>query len=145
MPIAVKLKSTRLTHDQHRVEVRVVDAPPASRLRLHAEASSEPPPPPEGPAAASGAGSVGFDVRIAWQAEELEASGFSVAPDEVRLGRGETGRKEIVWRRIRLGDRRTFLVRRTRPGAYTVDLVAEVEIRIAADAAGTTVTFPPTP
>jgi hypothetical protein len=141
MPITVKLKSTRLTNDQHRVEVTVVDVPVAARLGNHeAEGASD--------AAASppvASGSIAYDVQVVWEAGSFAESGFSHPPASVREDVPAPGRKTVEWRGLGLGEMRSFLVRRIRPGAYTADVAAEVHLRVVADACGTTVTFPPTP
>jgi hypothetical protein len=142
MPITVKLKSTRLTNDQHRVEVTVADASSAQRAKLHSE---EAPDARDVAAPSSAQGSITFDVRLTWKTDDFQDSGFSHPPESMREDAPEPGRKTVEWRGFGLGETRSFLARRARPGAYTVDVVAEAHLRVVADAAGTTLTFPPTP
>jgi hypothetical protein len=141
MPITVKLKSTRLTNDQHRVEVSVEDVPIEAMLRPHDVAPADRSREPGGPAT----GSLTTDVLVSWSVSAIEESGFSHVPDLVIHDHPAEGEKTLLWRGFGIGERRHFLAKRTRPGAYTVDLTAEAHVRITAHGAGTTVTFPPTP
>ncbi len=144
MPIVVRTKTKRLTGDQHRVEVVALDLGIEEASSLGADEAPLPPE-EETEAGESGLGSIAYDVYVQFDAEGVEDTGYSVAPDEVRTDWPTEGTKCVVWRGLPLGRRRAFLLRRQRKGAYTVEIRTEAHIRIVAGGATDTVTFPPTP
>lgn len=149
MPIVLRTRTRRLTNDQHRVEVAAHDVSVEQSLSLalaetldaadkddadRNAASQEP-----------SSGTLTYDVTLRFESTDVEDTGYSVAPDDIREDFPKPGMKCIVWRGFRLGEKRHFLMKRTKKGAYTVEIEAEAHLRIVLGGATETVTFPPTP
>ncbi len=141
MPIVLRTRTQRLTNDQHRVEIAAHDVTVEQSLSLALDEDLKDAPTVETPPSHT----LAYDVYIRWESTDVDDAGYSTAPDEVIEGHPAPGMKCIVWRGFRLGEKRHFLLKRKKSGAYTVELSAEAHIRIVASGATGTVTFPPTP
>jgi len=144
MPIVIQTKTRRLTNDQHRVEITALDVPVAALLGSSDETEADADRDEDAPAALP-RDTIACDVYLSFESKDVDDSGYSRSPDEVQEDAPTEGAKRVVWRDFPLGETHGFLLRRTRKGAYTVEMNAEAHIRIVVGAATTTVTFPPTP
>ena len=143
MPIVLRTKTQRLTNDQHRVEIAAVDLPVDKTLALSLD---EEPLPAEGEATSTGLPhTFAIDVCVAYESKDVEDAGYSRKPDQILDDAPSEGMRTVIWRNFPLAEKHSFLMKRKKSGAYTVELHAEAHIRIITSGATETVTFPPTP
>ncbi len=149
MPIVLRTRTRRLTNDQHRVEVAAHDVSVEQSLSLSLsetlDAADAKKAADDDAPQAPASDTLTYDVTLRFESTDVEDTGYSVPPDDVREDFPKPGTKCIVWRGFRIGEKRHFLMKRTKKGAYTVEIEAEAHLRIVLGGATETVTFPPTP
>lgn len=142
MPIVVRTKTKRLTNDQHRVEIAAVDLPVEKMLSLALEEEEL----PQGEATVRGLDhSFALDVYVRYECTDVDDAGYSLKPDESHDDTPGEGMRTVVWREFPVGEKHSFLLKRKKKGAYTVEIHAEAHMRFVSSGATGTVTFPPTP